>query len=56
VGEDAAEGRFAALKKRIKPRADSAIAALAMSTRVNAHKHDDAGLIDPLDTGELDWG
>jgi hypothetical protein len=48
VGEDTAEGRFAALKQRIKPRADTAIAAHALSTRANAPKHDDAGSIDPL--------
>ena len=46
----------AALKHLIKPCADSTMAAHAVSTRVNAPKNDDAGLIDPLDMGELDWG
>ena len=44
------------LKQLIKPCADSTMAAHAVSARVNAPKNDDAGLIDPLDTGELDWG
>ena len=46
----------AALKQLIKPSAESTMTAHAVSTRVNAPKNDDAGLIDPLDTGELDWG
>lgn len=46
----------ASLKQLIKPCADSTMAAHAVSTRVNAPKNDDAGLIDPLDMGELDWG
>ena len=44
------------LKQLIKPCAESTMAAHAVSARVNAPKNDDAGLIDPLDTGELDWG
>ena len=44
------------LKQLIKPCADSTMAAHAVSARVNAPKNDDAGLIDPLDTGEWDWG
>ena len=47
---------IAALKQLIKPCADSTMAAHAVSTRVNAPKNDAAGLIDPLDMGELDWG
>ena len=47
---------IAALKQLIKPCADSTMAAHAVSTLVNAPKNDDAGLIDPLDMGELDWG
>ena len=47
---------IASLKQLIKPCADSTMAAHAVSTRVNAPKNDDAGLIDPLDAGELDWG
>ena len=46
----------ASLKQLIKPCADSTMAAHAVSTRVNAPKNDDAGLIEPLDLGELDWG
>ena len=46
----------AALKQLIKPWAESTMTAHAVSTRVNAPKNDDAGLIDPLDMGELDWG
>jgi hypothetical protein len=46
----------ASLKQLVKPCADSTMAAHAVSTRVNAPKNDDAGLIDPLDMGELDWG
>ena len=47
---------IASLKQLIKPCADSTMTAHAVSTRVNAPKNDDAGLIDPLDTGDLDWG
>lgn len=38
----------AALKQLIKPCADSAMTAYAVSTRVNAPKNEDAGLIEPL--------
>lgn len=44
----------AALKQLIKPCADSAMTAYAVSTRVNAPKNEDAGLIEPLEAGELD--
>jgi putative SOS response-associated peptidase YedK len=47
---------IASLKQLIKPCADSTMTAHAVSTRVNAPKNDDAGLIELLDTGELDWG
>ena len=44
----------AALKQLIKPCADTTMRAHAVSTRVNAPKNDDAGLIEPLDEGGLD--
>jgi hypothetical protein len=45
---DPANQSVASLKQLIKPCADSTMAAYAVSTRVNAPKHDDAGLIDPF--------
>lgn len=48
---DPANQSVAALKQLIKPCADATMAAYAVSTRVNVPKHDDAALIEPLDSG-----